>query len=138
MKKLLAMILAMALIPAVVFAAIPDISGLTRDELIQLNHEIQTKLFSQQLVEGVRVPEGVYRIGEDIPAGTYRIEMAKGSDYDSAGLSAVNTKGEYTFISMLGFPGSTYEIGKLALNDGDTVTISGSLIFYAYSGLKFN
>ena len=114
------------------------LDAMSAADLLALNHQIQLKLFSQQLVEGVRVPEGVYRIGEDIPAGTYRIEMEKGNEYDSAGLSAENTKGEYTFISMLGFPGSTYEIGKLKLNDGDTVTISGSLIFYAYSGLKFN
>lgn len=137
MKKLIAMILAALLIPAASIASVPDISGLTRDELLELNRQIQLTLFSQQLVDGVTVPSGTYIVGEDIPSGTYRIGYTGTYEYDFCSFMAINADDEnfLSYMTILGYSG-TPEIGKITLPEGTEVTIeNGSVTFYAYSGL---
>ena len=135
MKKLIALILAALLIPAASLAAVPDISALPEAELLELNRQIQLRLFSQQLVDGVTVPDGVYTVGEDIPAGTYRIVYNQGGEFDFCSFLAINEAALDSFMTILGYGGSS-EIGKLALSEGTVITLErGSVIFYAYSGL---
>ena len=135
MKKLIALILAALMIPAASIASVPDISGLTRDELLELNRQIQLTLFSQQLVDGVTVPAGTYTVGEDIPAGTYRIVYNPKTEYDYCSFLALNEAEVFGYTTILGY-GSSSEIGKINLTENTEVTIEqGSLVFYAYSGL---
>jgi len=136
MKKLLTIILTLALIlPAISLAELPDISGLTDDELLELQHQIQLKLFSEKLVDGVKVSPGVYMVGKDIPEGEYRIEYITENKYSLATFSAYREKPFFSFSSVLGFTGPT-EIGKIELTDGIKVEIeSDSLYFFGYSGL---
>lgn len=134
MKKLLTLILALALIlPAVALAEVPDISGLTVDELIELNHLIQQRLFSEKLINGVSVPPGSYVIGEDIPAGTYRVEITGGTGYFDLNR---DSKG---WLIKSGLTGSGYnvtEIGKITFEDGNTLDLYNStFILFPYTGL---
>lgn len=83
------------------------------------------------------VPIGKYIVGDEIPAGTYRI-VCEGT-YASANISVYSSKwfpiasfSEYLCPS-LGAP----EIGKLELEEGNCVEIEfGSLLFYPYTGLN--
>ena len=134
MKKLLIAALILALIlPAAALADLPDISGLTRDELIELDRSIQALLFSEELANGIKVDQGKYIIGEDIPAGTYRIEITGiGGYYD-----LYDKQGGKKISS--GLTGSTYnvtDIGKLVLEEGNyLVFVNSSFIFFPYTGV---
>ena len=134
MKKLITIVLILALaVPALALADLPDISGLTEEELIELNHLIQICLFSEKLVEGVKVPPGTYIIGVDIPAGTYRIEITGGTGYYD-----LRDKPKGSLISS-GLTGRSYnvtEIGKLSLEENQELMIANStFLLFPYTGL---
>ena len=77
MKKLIAIILVLAVImPAAALADLPDISGLTFDELVQLRDKLNMAIWDSKEWQEVKVPVGVWKIGEDIPAGKWTISAA--------------------------------------------------------------
>ena len=136
MKKIISLILAIIMMSSFAFAEIPDISGLTTEELLELNHQIQLRLFSEKLNDGVDVLAGQYTVGTDIPAGSYRlIVVYPGSGgmlyvYDSADSSM------YSDSSFLGEYWGVVEIGKITLEDGNIVDISNNALrFFPYVGL---
>lgn len=134
MKKLIALLLILALaMPALALAELPDISGLTKEELLELNHQIQMMLFSEQLVEGVKVPPGKYTVGEDIPEGVYRIEITGGTGF----FDLFEKDGGHTL--MTGLTGKSYnvtELGKITLKNGNVLALYNStFIFFPYTGL---
>jgi len=137
MKKLLTVILILALaVPAIALADLPDISNLTKDELLELNHQIQLRLFSEQLVNGVDVPAGDYIVGEDIPEGIYRLEIG----YPKSGGYLTIYKSTENKIaiseSFIGEYWGVIEIGKMELVSGNIVHISGNMLrFFPYTGL---
>ena len=134
MKKLITMILILALaVPALALADLPDISALTVEELIELNHQIQSRLFSEQLVNGVKVPPGVYIIGEDIPAGTYRVEITGGTGFYDLRQEA---DGHLITTGLTGKSYDVTEIGKMVLEDGNELKLYNStFVLYPYTGL---
>ena len=74
MKRLITIILILALaIPAVAFADLPDISGLSYDELVQLKDKINLAMWNSQEWQEVTVPAGVWTVGEDIPEGYWTV-----------------------------------------------------------------
>ena len=74
MKKFLALALVcLFLVPAAV-ADVPDISGLTFDELITLREKINLAIWQSAEWQEVTVPAGIWVIGEDIPAGHWTIK----------------------------------------------------------------
>ena len=133
MKKFLALILAMILLGGSAAAETPDLSGLTTDELLSVIREAQALLFDQQLVDGVSVPQGTYIIGEDIPAGAYRIEITDGTGYYD-----VYDKQDGKLIHS-GLTGKSYkvtEIGKITFEDGNVLKlVNSTFIFYPYTGI---
>ena len=136
MKRFLALFVLLILFPVFSLADLPDISNLTTDELLELNHQIQSRLFSQKLVDGVDVPAGEYIVGEDIPSGNYRLVVMfpkSGGTFKVYPLS----KDDYATVdSFLGEFWGVTEIGKVALEDGNIVTISGNTLrFLPYTGL---
>ena len=82
MKKLITIILILALIlPAAALADIPDISDLSFDELVQLRDQLNLAIWNSQEWQEVTVPIGVWKIGEDIPAGKWTISAASDNEY---------------------------------------------------------
>ena len=70
MKRLITAILILALaLPAVALADLPDISGLSYEELLQLKEQINLAMWNSQKWQKVLVPKGVWEIGVDIPEG---------------------------------------------------------------------
>lgn len=140
MKKLLTIILILALLlPAAALADLPDISGLTKEELLQLDWQIQEQLFEYQLDDGVLVPAGVYVVGADIPAGEYKADIVSDvggcvrvyktiSDYEKGGFS-------YQSEIYLGNMWGTLAF-RLKIEDGNVLYIySNSLKLSRYHGL---
>lgn len=76
MKKLIAIIMALVLIvPAAALGDLPDISGLSFDELVELKNNIQLAMWNCEEWQEVRVPAGVWKVGEDIPVGHWAISI---------------------------------------------------------------
>lgn len=77
MKKLIIVALVLALLlPAAALSDLPDISGLSYDELVQLKEQINLAMWKSQEWQEVTVPAGVWEIGKDIPEGHWRITLA--------------------------------------------------------------
>ena len=77
MKKLITVILILAmLLPAAALADLPDISGLSYDELVQLRNELNLAMWNSQEWQEVTVPVGVWVVGEDIPINHWSISLS--------------------------------------------------------------
>ena len=57
-------------------AAEVDLSGMSYDELVALKDQINKAIWESQEWQEVTVPQGVWRVGEDIPAGKWVIKCA--------------------------------------------------------------
>lgn len=82
MKKLITVALILALLlPVASCADLPDISGLTFDELVALKDKINLAMWNSQEWQEVSVPPGLWRIGEDIPAGHWTMSFGPWHGY---------------------------------------------------------
>jgi hypothetical protein len=148
MKKLITIILILTmLLPVVALADLPDISGLSLEELHQLRENICKEILSKSQWTEVEVPVGFYVVGEDIPAGHWTIrpiDMAMieyFSKVDDTGKNA-DYSGSY-FSETLGVPGNrleqlykTQEI-DIELKEGYFVHIDiGNVVFEPFTGRK--
>ena len=78
MKKLLSLLLMLALlIPVAANAA--TLSEMTFDELVALREKIAVELTKRPEWKEVTVPQGVWKVGEDIPAGHWTIRPVTGA-----------------------------------------------------------
>lgn len=128
-KKFLSVILTLCLLLPVIALAEIDLSAMSVDELIALNKAVVMELMSRKDFKEVAVPAGTYKVGEDIPAGSYTVKAKL--------LSVLTThekNGEYGDMYTLN---SDKPIGKLTLEEGESVQITGSVIFTPYAGLGF-
>ena len=55
-----------------------DLSTLSYEELITLNTQIQTEIMSRPEFKTVLVPPGAYKVGDEIPAGKWKITATEG------------------------------------------------------------
>lgn len=73
MKKLLAALsVSLFLLPACALSAL-DLTTMTTDELVTLRDQVAAELSMRGSASSVTVPIGVWRIGEDIPAGAWML-----------------------------------------------------------------
>lgn len=73
MKKILAVLFLLVLtVPAA--AESVDLDSLSFQELAALRDRIQLAMMQRDEWQEVTVPQGVYKVGEDIPAGKWRIK----------------------------------------------------------------
>lgn len=75
MKKLIAMLCVMVIMPFAALAEI-DLSGMSYDELVSLKDKINLAIWESQDWQEVTVPQGIWLVGKDIPAGHYTLTCA--------------------------------------------------------------
>ena len=75
MKRFFILFLVLCFLPVFAFADLPDLSGLSFDELISLRDSINIALWNSDQWQEVTVPPGLWKIGEDIPAGHWTIRL---------------------------------------------------------------
>lgn len=75
MKKLLA-ILFVFLMSSSAFAEGIDLSSMSYDQLVKLKDRINLAMWNSQEWQEVTVPQGLYIVGKDIPAGHWTIKCA--------------------------------------------------------------
>ena len=134
MKRILLVVVSLLLILGTANAAVPDLSGLSSEDLLATIQAAQAALFSAELNVGVKVPQGTYTVGIDIPAGTYRIEIVDGTGYYE--VYTDSTKSKMPYAGITGKSYNVTEIGKLELEDGYILKlVNSSFIFFPYVGI---
>ena len=84
MKRLFTLALVVCMIiSASAVADIPDISGLSYDELVELKDKINLAVWQSEEWQEVTVPPGLWKIGEDIPAGHWNIRLGIDHGYST-------------------------------------------------------
>lgn len=82
MKKLVCTLLSLVLLCCLalpVCAEKINLSALTWEELLDLKAQITMEQLTRDEWQEVEVPQGVYKVGEDIPAGKWTIRCKTGS-----------------------------------------------------------
>lgn len=74
MKKLAALFLAIVLSAGFALAEGIDLSGMSYDELVALKDRINLAMWQSDEWQEVTVPQGVWKVGEDIPAGHWTVK----------------------------------------------------------------
>lgn len=152
MKKLFCLLIALLFVPLVSFADLPDISGLSYDELIELREKINLAIWNCSEWQEVEVPAGVWEVGVDIPAGKWTITPV-GPQYMNLWygdkLNASGTDAGYGWDSVNGYnellSTKTNKDGSwkdpsyphyaiLTLKDGWFVRNAGTVTFTPYTG----
>lgn len=81
MKKFTCILLLVALMGCLVLPACAeeiDLTALTWEELLELKSAITLEQLTRDEWEEVEVPQGVYKVGEDIPAGKWTVTCKTG------------------------------------------------------------
>ena len=99
MKRFFALLCALVLFPLFALADLPDISGLSYEELVALRQSLDSAIWNSAEWKSVEVPPGTYVIGVDIPAGHWTLKPQSGDailiDYfkeaDETGLMPADT-----------------------------------------------
>lgn len=121
-----------------------DLSGMSFDELVALKDQINLAIWNSAEWQEVEVPQGVWEVGADIPAGKWTIKATEGKisaviigNKLMNGGSSVNYEyGEsiYSETSPLYSSGSRLEY-QVDLESGQYVEITiNSAIFTPYAG----
>ena len=82
MKRLLSLALACLMVLSLTPAAFADVdlSGLSFDELVALKDQINLAIWNSSEWQEVTVPQGVWEVGADIPAGKWTILPTASAD----------------------------------------------------------
>lgn len=150
MKKLVGITLALVIILSV-FTVVRadsekiDLSGMTYDELVALKDRINLAIWQSDEWQEVEVPQGVWKVGEDIPAGKWTIKalpskntmVTMGTEVKNGGTD-VKAKA-YQVIDDPGYryyeDGTSVSEWTIELEEGMYIQIQfGSAVFMPYSG----
>ena len=132
MKKLISFTLALVMI-LLAASAFAEFADLTLEDLQAQAARIQAEI-NARMGDGFQLYPGQYIVGEDIPAGKYRVETVK-----SYGIVTVyKADGRLLLSEFLNAtdPDDNAVIGKVALEDGMTVEIESTQFrFVPYVGI---
>lgn len=82
MKKfIVAIAFLLVLVSAISASADYDLSGMSYEELLNLVSQAQREMMTRSEYQEVTVPMGIYKIGEEIPAGKWQITKANDNSY---------------------------------------------------------
>lgn len=148
MKRILSIVLSVMVILSVSAACFADIdlSGMTFEELVALKDQINLAIWNSAEWQEVEVPQGVWKVGEDIPAGKWTIKATEGNVTFVMVGSKLSSDGRS--ISMPKFGQSIMDEGfsaynpktsiselSVELSDGEYVAIQESVaVFTPYAG----
>ena len=131
MKKLFALILALILVSSAAVAEGIDLSGLSFDELLELQQRVNEALWASDGWNHVKVPSGYFEIGSDIPAGRWTITTAEYCSficfYHSLSDALADERSVYYQVID---EGESYSV---IIEDGMGVEIDGAVYFSTYA-----
>ena len=146
MKKLLTFLLAFLMISPAIAENI-DLSSLTYAELVALKDRINLAMWQSEEWQEVTVPEGIWRIGEDIPAGHWTItvkgrgsaNITYGNKLDRTGKQISFDSGVFFYKVVNGPDNWSFREGDVNYIDIDLIygyyiDVSGGVVFTPYAG----
>lgn len=119
MKKLLSLILIIVCLTGFAAAETIDLASLSFEDLLTLRNQLNAEIMSRPEWKVVKVPRGTWKIGEDIPEGTYSISAPA---YSSVEIFDGNGK---TVVEHFIFSDSP--VGKVTLKNGWTMEVRGQI-----------
>lgn len=75
MKKIICIIMILLLSPVFALAEV-DLSGMSYQELVALKEQINLAIWNSKEWQEVTVPQGIWEVGKDIPAGKWTVKCA--------------------------------------------------------------
>lgn len=154
MRKLFTVVLVMSmLLPAAALADLPDISGLSFDELVQLKDQLNISIWNSEEWQEVTVPAGVWIVGEDIPAGHWTIRPLPNDYVNVTYFDKIDQFGKDVAPGWIGWGGCLTSYGEGSITYGELTEVDlimepgmyfkcgHTVIFTPYSGkpsLGFN
>ena len=146
-KKIIAAAAAATLLASSALAADLDLSSMSFDELVALREQLNLAIWNSQEWQEVTVPEGIWIVGQDIPAGHWSIRVAAEHDYFYVScfdkLNEIEKSpafGARLVQQVIASPGYntfgkiTPESTDLILEDGWFFECNGAVIFTPYAG----
>lgn len=123
MKKLLLSIVIFSFLFSCAGAERVDLSTLSFADLLSLRSALDAEIISRPEWKEVTVPAGTWTVGSDIPAGAYSARSATG---ELARLICTTPSGRQKESIWLS---SNKVLGKILLEDGDTVELTDQVVF---------
>ena len=133
MKKIIAVLLLGVILISSAAMAEVDLGAMTFAELIQLQTDIKAEMIKRPEFKSFTVPAGEWIIGEDIPAGAYKLELAMDSVVIHLWGAAVDDYNTNGGLLVSDFREIGY--GKINLRSGNILVISKPIILSVYGGL---
>lgn len=145
-KSFLTLIPILVLICSAAVADLPDISGLSYDELVQLREQLNLAIWESEEWQEVTVPAGVWKIGEDIPEGYWTIRPAENTYISVAYCDILDAAGQGAGVGWNGWNGTLtgYPEGHYTYNECHQVDLDmiagmyfinrGTCIFTPFTG----
>lgn len=141
MKKVVILICALFAIMTVsinVIAEVPDISGLSDDELIMLKTEILNQQIERGTIKEIDIPGGRYTVGVDIPAGNYTISFIdRGTNLTVWGSEYQDFKSNGGLLLNTTVNKNNPSLGKVVLVEGNVIDFDAALKFSRFVGFDF-
>ena len=141
-------LVALMILGSVAMAEEIDLAGMSYDDLVELKDRINKAMWECEEWQEVTVPQGLWLVGEDIPAGHWTIEAYPDSvtsitigDQIKDNGQEVELRGTYYFDTLVSPLYWNYKEGKsrasfdYELRNGEYVEISnGYAVFKPYTG----
>ena len=147
MKRFLMILLALIMTFSIASASGIDLSQLTFDELVDLREQLNLAIWNSAEWQEVTVPQGVWEVGKDIPAGHWSIRVAAENsscvihyyeEYDFANnFPTIGTQG---FMEFLYSPdkqepdGSRLTVIDIDMQNGWYFICKSNVIFSPFTG----
>ena len=148
MKRFFLFLLLLALVTSAAGASSVDLSGMTFDELVALREQLNLAIWNSAEWQEVTVPQGIWDVGKDIPAGHGSIRVAAKREFVKvscfAKLDQYGMNPDYSdYIITLEMCSEGYNPFKdtsmpttvdFKLQDGLFFKCSGDVIFTPFTG----
>ncbi len=125
-----------------------DLSGLSFEELVALKDQVNRAMWDCEEWQEVTVPQGVYTVGDDIPAGHWSIAPVEGGRSWVKWTDALDESGkDIDFSGDIYFSELIYSKDSSSYSNGDLTSVdiemkngqfiivtTGDVVFTPYSG----
>ena len=133
------LLICLLLIPAA-FADVPDISGLTNDEVVELLGRVNQEIVTRGIEKTADLPAGRYTAGKDLPAGSYVLTCKTDDSHHGIVWVSAPTddlSSEYPSILYKHVGLSSEEQFRFTIEEGGMLNLPFSAILTISSGLLF-